>query len=517
MKKKKKQKKPLDISEIFGREITYVYLLVMFGLFPVFYPGHLIGIHSVKSSFYTAASAVYFCLLVIPLISQIFLCIKERRRIKPGLIDGFALLFLAAVGISTLTALNRTNAIYGNDNIKTGAIVLALCGVTYFTARKYARCDRTLVLVNLAASAFIYLSGIFLTCQFDILNMQKNIIDAQKTAFISPIGNIDFNVSYISLMLPAAMVLFLVCRETLLRYLMAASVFLGVMDSFCVRTESGIILLVFLLLLLFYFALEQRQWLERYIIIVQIFCGANISVFLLKTILQEHMYPFGGLGLYLLRTETVVVEAVILAVLFWVWKRHKMPGEEKLLQIQKYYKIICLSLIAAGIVWILILNLFLKEQMAGTVWDALILQDSTFTRRGYIWIRTMEEFKKLPLINQIFGCGGGCFIDFIYPSYGAEMIEIFQAAYYEPHNDFLQVLVTTGIAGVIGYFGMIFTTMVMAFRKRKERNLQIVVIMVLAAYLLQGLVNSYTIFVIPLVFLILGMADSDSVAEEAFE
>ena len=126
MKKKKKQKKPLDISEIFGREITYVYLLVMFGLFPVFYPGHLIGIHSVKSSFYTAASAVYFCLLVIPLISQIFLCIKERRRIKPGLIDGFALLFLAAVGISTLTALNRTNAIYGNDNIKTGAIVLAL-------------------------------------------------------------------------------------------------------------------------------------------------------------------------------------------------------------------------------------------------------------------------------------------------------------------------------------------------------------------------------------------------------
>ena len=129
----------------------------------------------------------------------------------------------------------------------------------------------------------------------------------------------------------------------------------------------------------------------------------------------------------------------------------------------------------------------------------------------------MKEFAKLPLVNQIFGCGGGCFIDFIYPTYGTEMIQTFQAAFYEPHSDFLQVLVTTGIVGVIGYFGMIFGTIVAAFKKRKDRNMQIIVIMVLAAYLLQGLVNSYTIFVIPLVFIIMGMAGSASVAEGEFE
>ncbi len=517
MKNKKKQKNKIDISEIFGGEITYVYLLVMFGLFPVFYPGHLIGIHSVKSSFFTTATAVYICLLAIPLINQIALTVKERRNIKPNLIDGCAILFLVAVVVSTLVALNKENAIYGNDNIKTGAIVLALCGAAYFTVKKYARCNRILVLVNLAASAFIYLSGIFLTCQMDILNMQKNIIDVQKTAFISPIGNVDFNVSYISLMLPAAMVMFLICKEAMLRYLLAVSVFLGFMDSFCVRTESGIILMAFLFILLFYFALEKEQWLERYIIIVQIFCAASISVFLLRTILQERMYPFSGLGLYLQRVEVIILEVVLLAGLFWIQKRNKIPGSEKLLKIQKYYKIIGLSLCAVGIVWILILNLFLKDQMLGTIWDAFLLQDSMFAHRGYIWIRSMKEFGKLPFINKVFGCGGGCFIDFIYPTYGTEMIEIFHAAYYEPHNDFLQVLVTTGIVGVIGYFGMIFGTIVTAYKKRKDRNMQIIVIMVLAAYLLQGLVNSYTIFVIPLVFIIMGMAGSASVAEGEFE
>lgn len=517
MKSKKKQKKKIDISEIFGREITYVYLLVMFGLFPTFYPGHLIGIHSVKSSFFTYATAVYICLLAIPLISQIVLIIKKHQIIKPSLIDWCAILFLVAVVVSTLAALNKENAINGNDNIKTGAIVLAFCGIAYLTVKKYAICNRSLVLVNLAASAFIYLSGILLTCQMDILDMQKNIIEIQKTAFISPIGNVDFNVSYISLMLPAAMVMFLICKEAMLRYLLAVSVFLGLMDSFCVRTESGIILMVFLFVLLLYFALEKEEWLERYIIIVQIFCAASISVFLLRTILQEHMYPFSGLGLYLQRVEIIILELVLFAVLFWIQKRNKMPRTENLLKIQKYYKRIGLSLAAVGIVWILILNLFLKEQMTGTVWDALILQDSTFTRRGYIWIRSVKEFGKIPFINKIFGCGAGCFIDFIYPTYGAEMVELFQAAYYEPHNDFLQVLVTTGIVGVIGYFGMIFGTIATAYKKRKDRNMQIIVIMVLAAYLLQGLVNSYTIFVIPLVFIIMGVAGSASVAEEEFE
>ena len=517
MKNKKKQKKKIDIFEIFGGEITYVYLLVMFGLFPVFYPGHLIGIHSVKSSFFTAATAVYICLLTIPLINQIALMMKEHGNIKPNLIDGCAILFLVAVVVSTLAALNKENAIYGNDNIKTGAIVLALCGIAYFTVKKYARCNRILALVNLAASAFIYLCGILLTCQMDILNMQKNIIDAQKTVFISPIGNVDFNVSYISLMLPAAMVMFLICKEAMLRYLLAASVFLGFMDSFCIRTDSGIILMIFLFILLFYFALEKEQWLEHYIIIVQIFCAANISIFLLKTILQTHMYPFGGLGMHLLRVETVILELVLFALLFWIRKRNKIPGTEKLLKIQKYYKRIGLSLFAVGIAWILISNLFLKEQLTGTVGDAFLLKDSLFNYRGYIWIRSMKEFAKLPLVNQIFGCGGGCFIDFIYPTYGTEMIQTFQAAFYEPHSDFLQVLVTTGIVGVIGYFGMIFGTIVAAFKKRKDRNMQIIVIMVLAAYLLQGLVNSYTIFVIPLVFIIMGMAGSASVAEGEFE
>ena len=70
------------------------------------------------------------------------------------------------------------------------------------------------------------------------------------------------------------------------------------------------------------------------------------------------------------------------------------------------------------------------------------------------------------------------------------------------------MLATTGFVGVIGFFGGIFTTLAASMKKRKDRKVQIMAVMSLAAFLVQGLVNSFTIFIIPLVFIIMGLAYS---------
>lgn len=60
MGKKKNKIAAVSVPDLFGKGITNVYLLVMFGLFPVFYPGSLIGIHTVKKSFLRYLQA-YIC------------------------------------------------------------------------------------------------------------------------------------------------------------------------------------------------------------------------------------------------------------------------------------------------------------------------------------------------------------------------------------------------------------------------------------------------------------------------
>lgn len=506
--KRKKKTEQINVTEFMGSEITKMYLLVMFGLFPVFYPGHLIGIHSMKYNFFVAVSGVFLCLMLIVLIRNCISCAKEHRKFQFDRNDIFVFLFLTAAVVSTFVGYNMESAFYGNDRIKTGSLILILCVLSFYAVKRYGRFNEKLIRINLLASGFIYLSGIFITCKTDILNMQKDIVQEQRGIFVSPIGNINYNVSYISLMLPAAMVLYLIYKEALMKRVIAVYLYIGFMDMICLRAESGVVLLVFAFAFLLYFALEKTDWFVKYLSVAQIFFAANISVYLLKLVLKDHMYDFDGLNALLLRTEVIVAELVLIAFLFLLQKKVKTVREECMVRLQKVYKFGMLILLAAVIAFVLVLNFFFREAASGNGLDGLILKDTTGSLRGYIWTRTVKVFSEMPIVNKIFGCGLGCFYDFIYPAYGTDMVERFNSIFYDPHNDFLHVLSTTGIVGAIGFFGGIFSAISYSVKRRKNREMQMIVIMTLASFLVQGLVNSFTIFVIPLVFIIMGMAYS---------
>lgn len=77
----------------------------------------------------------------------------------------------------------------------------------------------------------------------------------------------------------------------------------------------------------------------------------------------------------------------------------------------------------------------------------------------------------------------------------------------DPHNEMMQVLVDMGIFGAVGYFGLLGVTFVQALRMWKHNEVQIVAILTLGVYLIQGLVNGYSIYHLPLLFVFLGLAN----------
>ncbi len=506
MGKKKNKIAAVSVPDLFGKGITNVYLLVMFGLFPVFYPGSLIGIHTVKKEFFTISAGVYLCLMLIPFLCKARFVFKGKERKKIDRSDIFAGLFLIAALVSTGIALNQTEAVYGNSTVQTGLIVMLLCIGSYFFVKNFAVWDKGLIWANLLASSFIYLCGIFIACRTDILNMQKDIIDAQKAMFVSPLGNINFNVAYISLVLPAAAVMFLLCKEVFTKRVLAAYLFVGFMDLFCLRVDSAIVMILVVFLFLIYFSFEQETWFLRCLSVIGLFFAANIAVFILSVLLKDHMYPFNSLGALFVRTETVVLEFIFLCIFFVMQKKGNFT-KERLWKGQKMYKITMFVLLGLFVVFVLALNFAFSERVEGTLLSNLVLNDAMGSGRGYVWIRTGGRFLDLPFLNQLFGCGLGCFYDFINPWYD-DMVAKFGAVFYDPHNDFLQVLVTTGIVGVVGFFGMILHTMAAALKKRKNQEMFLAVFILLAAYLAQGLINSYTIFSTPILFILLGLANS---------
>lgn len=274
--------------------------------------------------------------------------------------------------------------------------------------------------------------------------------------------------------------------------------------------------------LLLYFAIGNRDWLVWFSCVFGIYTAANVTVFLLKLCLDTRMYAFSGFGALVLKPQIICLELVICGILaaicYMLKKKQQTAGTEKLVQsmarLQNVYGVCLVLLFIAGIIVLLLLNLCFREAVSGSILENLIITDEIGSFRGYIWIRTVELYGKLPWKNKIFGCGLSCFYNFVYPAYGADMIEKINSVFYDAHNDFLQTLATMGIVGVFAFFGLIISAIVNAFRKWKERPMQIAVVLALAAFLIQGLVNSYSIFTLPLLFIILGLGYSSILEEQ---
>lgn len=508
------KRKEKNVSDLFASGATYVYLILMLGIFPMFYKGTLFDISIAKRDFFLIVTGIYLCILVIPFINEVICCIKGKKYIEGTASDLFAVLFVITVILSTVLSTNREGALWGFGSQKYGMVVLLLCLLMYFAVKKYAVYDSILIWVYLIGSGLIYLCGITLTCQIDILNMQKGIMEAQKAIFVSPLGNINYNASYISLMLPAAMVMYLLCREKFTKNVLAVYLYLGFLDAICIRADSILAVLGVIFPVLMYFALENETWLMRFFVLIQIFVFANLTVYVLRWILKSHIYVFSGLGAYLLKPQTLILEIMICCILLWFQKKKKRPAKEKLEKLQKMYGIVFAAAIVLGIILMILVNFCFRDQAAGTVFGKLLITDETGSGRGYIWMRTLQVFIKVPVRQKLFGVGLSCFYNFIYPYYGSDMLEKWHVVFYDPHNVFLQVLAETGIVGVIGYFGMIFSTVISAIKKRKNQEMQIAVIVTFIALLVQGLVNGDTIFVIPLIFVVLGLSYSHPREEE---
>jgi len=76
--------------------------------------------------------------------------------------------------------------------------------------------------------------------------------------------------------------------------------------------------------------------------------------------------------------------------------------------------------------------------------------------------------------------------------------------FVDPHSEFLYYLVSMGIVGVIGYFGMIVTAIVECVRNGKTTG--IILAAVFVSWIAQGTVNNPLVFTTPYLFLFLAMS-----------
>ena len=125
----------------------------------------------------------------------------------------------------------------------------------------------------------------------------------------------------------------------------------------------------------------------------------------------------------------------------------------------------------------------------GMLKNYLKFDDSWGTNRGFVWRISMELFSGFPLLKKIFGYGPETFGILTNMYYYNEMVLKYQQIYDSAHNEYLQFLVTIGIAGLIAYLSFMFSSIYRLVKRGFENPHVMAVVFAIAAYMTQAIVN----------------------------
>lgn len=511
--KKNNKNIPLFFMEV----MTKVYVTAMVIVFPFFYLNHYINILEAKSIFFQVVTipfvgiGLFFVLL--DFVRTRLLC--KAAGACPGRCPNGAqpaessfqrqpsvMFRVCTAGLITVLMIScifspaGTAAFWGREGRYLGGLALLLCVLSSFLISRYFQVYQGFIGIFFIANGVQWLYIILQFWNMDPLSMNRNLVLHQHGHFLGTIGNINFIAGYTCVVLAIIMTCYCQCDPGLLKSCCGIAAGLGFYAGFATRSTSFFLGLGSVVLLLLSDGLHAKKKLKNLGELWMVFLAVSL---LLKVMLEVSFFLGFGQKLptlqafgidnqlkFMLSRELILFHTI--GNLVWFFLRDSYQ--------EKYYRILRAALLAFAAAAGMIMLIWLFPAA-----------DSFGNHRGYVWRITLEEFGKLPITQKLFGFGPNSFYQFVSSNHGAEMKERFGFVFVDAHNEGLQFLVTTGIIGVVSYFGLQYLVLLHCFQGRKRNPALFVGTAAIIAYMTQGLVNNPQIFITPLYFILIGILE----------
>lgn len=516
--------KKAGLLEKAAEGIVYIYTILMIGVFPLFYKNGYFGLIEVKTAFFRK-TAIMLCILVfccymgsIPgrIRRKEFVHRESRPWKKIKWNQWMIAVFAVAVGMSVF--LSPYETVWKGTRLGRymGGEALLLCMAVYLITAKYLRAGMGIIWTYLIANMLEFLLLILNFWGIDILKIRDRLTVGNDAAmFQGTIGNVDYCAAYICMVLAVGMVLYYLSEEKLSRRIYGGFLVLGFYAAYAVLAESWILGVGTAYGVLLLVSLKDSRHMRRFMETYALFWMAGVlmavSVGIGKFIGIDNkifvLFQVEKVRNLLINKYLLVGTGILLLI-----------GMKKDIDVKKVRKVLAALFILAVTALIpsfIIANSSQKEWSGGAVWlNLLRFTDDFANHRGFYWRLAVTGFWDFPIQHKLFGYGANCYNNIMYEMFQAQIME-HQNMISDAHNEFLQLLVTTGITGVCGYFGLILGTVVSAVKRMKNNPLLLLAVVVLPAYLAQGLVNGLQIYTTPLLFLLLGIIASKIQASAA--
>ena len=567
--KKKQRSLAADIQTVLLwalRGISFFYLIMMGVVLPFYYHPETsyMTIGSGKAEFYnkwafgTAKAAGVFLLLYLLTASvRQFLLWKKDSSWKTGetslwmamktgcqnfwqSLTGtelFAVCYIAALCISYLLTDYPEFAKMGADGWNMGfwPQILFLFFFLLLERTLTTGMAKAGIGMMLSASTVVFLLGLLNRYGVNPLHMESS-----GPGFISTIGNINWYCGYWSVLFPVCCGIFLF-REKVLPVFSGIAVVISFATGISQGSDSGLLVLAAMTLILGCFAGKEREGLRHFIELLLLFCVSLTGLFALQHLFPErNKYQTAGYLFLTGKPWGLILGVLLLCLYFFLFIRKNNCANGWTKTVENHCDNKLTGTADRGIVWtyrawqiltglsaaalVLYIGLLTFNTTHPGVIPALdgnalfTFNTSWGSSRGATWSIGIHTFLTQNFGHRLFGVGPDSMAAYLYQSDNSTLLAEVRATFGDKrltnaHGEWITVLVNTGLMGLLSFAAMIISAVGTLF-SRKQKTLAKACGLAVLCYTLHNIFSFEQMMNISQMYLVMGIGMAMAQKEE---
>lgn len=520
MSKKKKKKQQTAQSMKWQEWMVWAYLMIMLGIFPLYYRNGYFDIGESKYLFFrTVTFGVLAALIAVLPLNFLAGEKKVWKRPKLSVTDWAVLAYGIAATVSWCFSPFRADAWLGSVGWHMGLLSQFLFIAIYFVVSRFGTEQKEPLWAMGIGGGLTFLIAYLQRFGIDPLGLYKEIPDYGRISFLGTIGNANWYSSYICVVLPVMMGVYMAVpwKKTALerweRVLSGVFIFLGFCGAVTQNSDSVYAGLGLAFLFLLWFALENLELWKRFVEIGLTAVAAARATGILQTVFPERMPELGTLSLAITKGKIgwlfLLFLIIIYAVTCLAEKKMNQIQKDKLNVLVRWFRILLYGLLVVGILALLaVVYLASTGRISVSSEGYLVFNERWGTGRGWIWMYCTGVFLEYPAAMKLFGCGPDALAFYSIAHHAEEL----QARWGDnlltnAHNEWLTALLNYGIVGAVTYISVFITVLVRLVKNRKHRSVLIAAGASILAYMGHNFFCFQQAVCTPLIFIVIGTAE----------
>lgn len=503
--------------------VLYAYLIIMLGIFPLFYRKQYSGMGNAKFKLFLYSSAVCIAVLIVLSILQYavdtckdFSTVFSRRYLTYSITDLFVIFYYGAVLCSFLFSDFKEEALLGAAGWSMGLAAQTVFFFSYFYLSRRLQFQKWILYVLFGSSGVVFLLGILHRFYLDPLGIAVGLSESQRLQFLSTIGQSSWYSSFICTVLPLGVFVFYASKNKRERIWSCLYTVLAFMTLVTQNTDSAYLALLAMLLVLFYVSFDSRWQMKRFWQLILNILASFKGMGLLQLMAGEHTASLDSLSIFMSRSMwTTALFILILCGYLFCYGKNRIPADNQPIKRTVFYVLaVIMSVSLAVLITFIVCNsngfLVRKWGYCNTN-NYLLFQNNWGNNRGFSWKFSMMSFKDFSVFRKLFGIGPDCFKAYHYGiTEYAELLNSYWGglSLTNAHNEYLTILLDLGIVGLLSFLLMLCVGLYRFVKNRKDNIYLSAFALVIAAYAAHNFFCYQQVCCTPFLFILMGIGEN---------